>query len=157
MRDGLLVRPTGRGARAWRTQAIKAARDRSWEAYRSIERYSAGAETCRRRQILDHFGDSEQGRPTGRCCDVCDPDAELERVLAAPLARCAAQATRGLLRGSGAGALAAAELPRAVDERAVRGPAGMAPERAEGKPAYTVATDAALEEVLRRRPRARRS
>ena len=35
------------------------------------------ARRCRRRQILDHFGDAEPGRPTGRCCDVCDPDAAL--------------------------------------------------------------------------------
>jgi RecQ family ATP-dependent DNA helicase len=148
-REGLLVRPTGQGSPRLAHQAIKAARDRGWEAYRSIERYSAGDQTCRRRQILDHFGDSEQGRPTGRCCDVCDPDPELERVLAAPPAR-AAKGRRGR-RGSGAGTLAAAELPP-VDEREFAGLRAWRLERAEGKPAYTVATDATLEEVLRRRP-----
>ena len=29
--------------------------------------------TCRRRALLDHFGDSRPGAPEGRCCDVCDP------------------------------------------------------------------------------------
>jgi RecQ family ATP-dependent DNA helicase len=79
---GLLVRPTGEGSprRAW--SAIKAAKDRGWESYRSIERFIASTEKCRRRQILEHFGDREQASPSGRCCDVCDPDPELE--LAAP-------------------------------------------------------------------------
>jgi RecQ family ATP-dependent DNA helicase len=148
-REGLLVRPTGQGSPRLAHQAIKAARDRGWEAYRSIERYSAGDQTCRRRQILDHFGDSEQGRPTGRCCDVCDPDPELERVLAAPLAR-AARGKRGR-RASSAAPPASAGRP-AVDEREFDGLRAWRLERAQGKPAYTVATDATLEEVLRRRP-----
>ena len=29
------------------------------------------------RQLLDHFGDREAGRPLGRCCDVCDPPSWL--------------------------------------------------------------------------------
>ena len=76
-RDGLLVRLTGQGSPRKAYAAIKQARDRGWESYRSIELFSADAEICRRRQILDHFGDREQGAPTGRCCDVCDPDPAL--------------------------------------------------------------------------------
>ena len=76
-RDGLLVRLTGRGSPRRAQAAIRAARDRGWEAYRSIERFSAEAEVCRRRQILDHFGDREPCAPSGRCCDVCDPDPAL--------------------------------------------------------------------------------
>ena len=76
---GLLVRLTGRGSPRMAYNAIKAARDRGWESYRSIERFSADGQTCRRRQILDHFGDRAQGAPTGRCCDVCDPDRALEQ------------------------------------------------------------------------------
>ncbi|MHB8532667.1 MAG: RecQ family ATP-dependent DNA helicase, partial [Solirubrobacteraceae bacterium] len=75
--DGLLVKLTGAGSPRLARAAIAAARDRGWEAYRSIERFSADGETCRRRQILDHFGDPKQGRPVGRCCDVCDPDEAL--------------------------------------------------------------------------------
>ena len=32
-----------------------------------------GLGRCRRRSLLDHFGDSRPGAPSGRCCDVCDP------------------------------------------------------------------------------------
>ena len=48
------------------------ARDRGWRAYRAVEAFSFG-ESCRRRTLLDHFGDSPPGAPEGRCCDVCDP------------------------------------------------------------------------------------
>ena len=34
----------------------RVARDRGWEAYRAIERFMTSRE-CRRRQLLDHFGD----------------------------------------------------------------------------------------------------
>ncbi len=51
--------------------ACKAATDRSWRAYRAVESFSFG-ESCRRRRLLDHFGDSTPGAPEGRCCDVCD-------------------------------------------------------------------------------------
>ena len=81
---GLRVLLTGQGSPRAAYAAIRAAKDRSWESYRSIERYMAGGEECRRRQILDHFGDPERGAPSGRCCDVCDPDPLLERALAAP-------------------------------------------------------------------------
>ena len=84
---GLLVTLTGAGSprRAW--LAIKAARDRAWDSYRSIERYMSDGERCRRRQILDHFGDREQTHASVRCCDVCEPDAALQQAVSAPLAR----------------------------------------------------------------------
>ena len=56
--------------------ACKAATDRSWRAYRAVESFSFG-ESCRRRRLLDHFGDSTPGAPEGRCCDVCDPESWL--------------------------------------------------------------------------------
>ena len=52
--------------------ACRVAEDRGWAAYRAVEAFSFSS-TCRRRQILDHFGDSSPGNPTGRCCDICDP------------------------------------------------------------------------------------
>jgi len=144
-RDGLLVRLTGRGSPRKAYLAIKAARDRSWESYRSIERYSADGETCRRRQILDHFGDQEQGSPTGRCCDVCDPDSALEQAArGAPMAP----------RRRGVRAVAPEQRPGAqVDEREFEQLRAWRRERAQGKPAFTVAADAVLREALRRRPR----
>ncbi|HKT82806.1 MAG TPA: ATP-dependent DNA helicase RecQ, partial [Solirubrobacterales bacterium] len=48
------------------------ARERGWRDYRTIKSFIYG-ERCRRRSVLDHFGDREAGRPLGRCCDVCDP------------------------------------------------------------------------------------
>jgi superfamily II DNA helicase RecQ len=157
--EGLLVRLTGQGSPRKAYMAIKAAKDRGWESYRSIERFSAGAEICRRRQILDHFGDEEECRPSGRCCDVCDSDVELERVATAPIAASARKRARRPGEGPDyAGAAQArladghddAEEPVDADEfeklRIWRW------ERAEGKPAYTVAANRVLEDVLRRRP-----
>ncbi|HEY3830218.1 MAG TPA: RecQ family ATP-dependent DNA helicase [Solirubrobacteraceae bacterium] len=137
---GLRVLLTGQGSPRAAYAAIRAAKDRSWESYRSIERYMTGAAECRRRQILDHFGDPQEGAPSGRCCDVCDPDPLLERALAAP----PVQARRA--RAEGAPVLDAADEARFEQLRAWRSA------RAEGKPAYTVASNAVLVELLQQRP-----
>jgi RecQ family ATP-dependent DNA helicase len=154
--EGLLVRLTGQGSPRKAYMAIKAAKDRGWESYRSIERFSAGAEKCRRRQILDHFGDEEECRPGVRCCDVCEPDPELERVATAPVAararRRGGRATGGR-RAQARLAASGGDAPEeAVDEEDFERLRTWRWERAEGKPAYTVAANAVLEEVLRRRP-----
>jgi len=113
------------------------ATNRRWESYRSIERYAAGDERCRRRQLLDHFGDATPGAPIGRCCDVHDPPDWLPKV------------TVGSKRGQAA----------LIEDGPPVSDAELAPlkawrrDRAEGKPAYTVATDATLREVVRRRPK----
>ena len=52
--------------------ACRVAEDRGWAAYRAVESFSF-SNTCRRRQLLDHFGDDAPAAPAGRCCDVCDP------------------------------------------------------------------------------------
>ncbi len=78
---GLMVTLTGRGSTREAGLAISAARNRVWEAYHSIERYSSASGVCRRRQILEHFADPEGGSGVGRCCDVCDPDEELREAL----------------------------------------------------------------------------
>ncbi len=134
--------------------AIKASRNRGWEAYRSIERFSADGQRCRRRQILDHFGDRAQGAPTGRCCDVCDPDGALERVLQAPLAS-TSRSRRPGGGGRGGGGRASAQVEEdlePVDEREFEELRAWRMERAEGKPAFTVATDTVLRALLRKRP-----
>jgi ATP-dependent DNA helicase RecQ len=147
--EGLLVTLTGQGSPRLAQAAIRAAKDRGWEAYRSIERYSTGAEACRRRQILDHFGDPAAGRPLGRCCDVCDRDPALE--LAASAAVAAGRGRRG--NRSRTSAASPQEQREPVDERAFARLRTWRMERSEGKPAFTVAADAVLEDVLRRRPR----
>jgi ATP-dependent DNA helicase RecQ len=160
-RDGLLVRLTGEGSPRRAQMAIQAARNRGWESYRSIERYSADGQTCRRRQILDHFGDRAEGAPTGRCCDVCDRDVALEQVVrAAPVSarRVRNGSGDGGGRGGGArgvsgrGGARAQDAGQPVDEREFEVLRAWRLGRAEGKPAYTVAADAALRELLRRRP-----
>jgi ATP-dependent DNA helicase RecQ len=161
---GLRVRLTGQGSPRAAYQAIRAAKDRSWEAYRSIERYMSGGERCRRRQILDHFGDSQAGAPQGRCCDVCDPDPELERAMLATPVGSSRKRDRSAGRGAGAGApagtsgsLASGSVPEEpaepVDEAQFEALKTWRFERADGKPAYTVAPNTVLEEILRRRPR----
>ncbi|MCW2969253.1 MAG: ATP-dependent helicase, RecQ family [Solirubrobacterales bacterium] len=148
--DGLLVRLTGQGSPRRAQQAIQAARDRGWESYRSIERYSAASEACRRRQILDHFGDEEECRPTGRCCDVCDRDVALDRAVSAELA---SPSRRRARRGSTGGEVPDGLPADPVDEEQFEKLRAWRWERAEGKPAFTVAANTVLEEVLRRRPR----
>jgi RecQ family ATP-dependent DNA helicase len=167
-RGGVLrVRLTGRGSSRKAYQAIKAAKDRGWESYRAIVRFIANGSECRRRQILEHFDDPQPGAPTGRCCSVCDPDPALERALAA-----AASSSAGARRTAGRTAPAArsprgdasargdvrAEVgapippPDPVDETQYERLRAWRLSRAEGKPAFTVAANTVLEEVLRRRP-----
>jgi ATP-dependent DNA helicase RecQ len=125
---------TGRGSPRLARAAIAQARERSWEAYRSIERYAAGEGGCRRRQLLAHFGDPAEPAPLGRCCDVCDLDPEL------------IAASERVARRRAAAAVPAGAGPQFERLRTWR------KERADGKPAYTVATDRVLAEVLERRP-----
>ena len=178
----LRVELTGRGSPSAAYRAIKAAKDRGWDSYRAIERFISNGTLCRRRQILDHFGDSQPSTPEGRCCDVCGPDTELLEASrqAAPAARKARAPRTGANAGSvvgidwaidGAGAAGAGaragrvaragtngarpveelDLPP-VDERQFEKLKAWRLGRSEGKPAYTVAANAALEGVLRARP-----
>jgi ATP-dependent DNA helicase RecQ len=147
--DGLLVRLTGQGSPRKAAQAISASRNRGWESYRSIERYMTAGEICRRRQILDHFGDAEPTAPSGRCCDVCDPDTALVQALSAPVT---AKRSRGASGGGGARSRSAEPSGPPVDEEQFERLRSWRYERAEGKPAYTVAANAVLEDVLRATP-----
>jgi ATP-dependent DNA helicase RecQ len=152
---GLSAELTGRGSSRAAAGAIKAARDRGWESYRAIERFIANGSVCRRRQILEHFGDEGQGTPTGRCCDVCDPDdglAALARdgtaAAGSPIALAARRLTPTTRRTGGDGEAALAP----VDEARLERLKAWRLANSEGKPAYTVATNAALEGVLRTMP-----
>ena len=152
-REGLLVRLTGQGSTREAHLAIKAARDRSWEAYRSIEHYSAASGVCRRRQILTHFADEHVGEPLGRCCDVCHPDRELEDAMLRAPARGGVSSRRRGARDVRRGEPMPVAEER-VDEDRLRALKAWRLQRAAGKPAYTVATDATLREILRRMPTA---
>ena len=132
--------------RAKAAALCRAARDRSWRAYRAIEAFSF-SERCRRRLLLDHFGDSTPGSAGG---------AVLRRLRA------------GLLV---AGPRAAGVAPRKrkaapAGEGVKLTPAGEALfeslrdwrlRAADGKPAYTVANNRTLEGIAASRPGDRES
>jgi ATP-dependent DNA helicase RecQ len=155
----LRVRLTGRGDPRRAYDAIKVARDRGWDSYWAVKRFISNGDECRRRQILDHFGDALPGAPTGRCCSVCHPDESLIRAAnatpATPRAagRRARSAATGSARKSGdAPAIVDADPPDPVDEAKFERLKAWRLGRAEGKPAFTVAANTVLEEVLRQRP-----
>ena len=150
----LRVQLTGRGSPRAAAQAIKAAKDRGWDAYRAIEAFISSGSSCRRRQILEHFGDRSEPSPRVRCCDVCEPDPDLVEASRAPLA--SSRRARPPLAAASTAA-AAATMRQAVldpvDEVDFERLKAWRMQRSEGKPAYTVAANAALEGVLRARPR----
>jgi len=166
--EGLLVRLTGEGSPRRAYEAIKGARDRGWASYRSIEQFISSGKTCRRRQILDHFGDDEPCAPEVRCCDVCESDAALVEASrqAAPAGRKARGARSGANTNGVAGAIGG--MGAGAPTNGAGGPGEIALDpvdesqfeklkvwrlgRSEGKPAYTVAANTALEGVLRARP-----
>ncbi len=119
----------------------RAARDRGWRAYRAVEVFVSDTEKCRRRALLDHFGDTREATPGGRCCDVCDsdtiglPDPE---TLSAP----------GRLRRTPRAAAPAGPVDEglfgALKEWRLR--------VADGKPAFTVAHNATLAAIASVKP-----
>jgi ATP-dependent DNA helicase RecQ len=121
--------------------ACRVAKDRGWRAYRAVEAYSFSG-TCRRRSLLDHFGDPRAGEPQGRCCDVCDPDGWLP-----------APETITIRRTRSAGT-AAAETPdlSPADTELLEALRAWRLQAAAGKPAYTVAHNRTLEAIAASRP-----
>jgi ATP-dependent DNA helicase RecQ len=120
----------------------RAATDRRWQSYRSIERFATAEAACRRRQLLDHFGDPSPGAPEGRCCDVHDPVDWLPEI---DVAAAGGRSRRGA-------ATAPEEEGPPVSDAELAPLKAWRRERADGKPAYTVATDATLRAIVRRRP-----
>jgi len=116
------------------------ARERGWRDYRTIKEFVYG-EGCRRRGVLDHFGDRAAGAPLGRCCDVCDPVGWLPdpaSIAIRPRTRTAAAAPPP--------ELADADAPLFERLKAWR------LEAAQGKPAYTVAHNSTLIAIATTRP-----
>ncbi|HEY7267027.1 MAG TPA: ATP-dependent DNA helicase RecQ [Solirubrobacterales bacterium] len=120
--------------------ACTAARDRSWRAYRAVESFSFG-ETCRRRRLLDHFGDSTPGAPEGRCCDVCDAGSWLP----------APEELEVTARRRRRKAAAPTDLSP-EDESLLETLRAWRLKTAAGKPAYTVANNRTLEQIAAERP-----
>ncbi|HEU5142219.1 MAG TPA: HRDC domain-containing protein, partial [Solirubrobacterales bacterium] len=117
------------------------ARERGWRDYRTIKEFIY-SDRCRRRSVLDHFGDDTAGRPLGRCCDACDPELWLPdpETIAVRAPRRGAKAAAAPVELSTAEAALFEQL-KAWRLRA-----------ADGKPAYTVAHNSALEAIAAARP-----
>jgi ATP-dependent DNA helicase RecQ len=119
------------------------AHERGWRDYKTVKGFIY-SERCRRRSVLDHFGDHQAGRPLERCCDVCDPlgwlpDPETIAVRPPPRAAKAGAAP--------APELAASDAPLFEQLKAWRLRA------ADGKPAFTVAHNSTLEAIAATKPR----
>jgi RecQ family ATP-dependent DNA helicase len=116
------------------------AHERGWRAYHAIKAFIY-SEKCRRRSLLDHFGDRAAGAPLERCCDLCDqrtwlPDPETIAVRRPKRAAGAAPAPD----------LSAADAPLFEALKTWRLGA------AAGKPAYTVANNRTLGAIAAVRP-----
>jgi ATP-dependent DNA helicase RecQ len=118
----------------------KVARDRGWRAYRAVEAFVSPDAPCRRRALLDHFGDSRPGAPSGRCCDLCDPgtlglpDPEsLTPVRASTKVQTVAPVS-------------------AADEPLLKALKAWRTRVSDGKPAYTVAHNSTLQLIAALRP-----
>ncbi|MEX2107017.1 MAG: RecQ family ATP-dependent DNA helicase, partial [Solirubrobacterales bacterium] len=118
------------------------AHERGWRAYHAIKSFIY-SERCRRRSLLDHFGDREAGRPLERCCDVCGPQSWLpdpETI-----------AIRGPRR-SGRGSAAPPPDLSPADAPLFEGLKAWRLGAAAGKPAYTVANNRTLTAIAAVRP-----
>jgi ATP-dependent DNA helicase RecQ len=116
----------------------KVARDRGWRAYRAVEAFASPSGTCRRRALLDHFGDSRPGAPEGRCCDVCDPGT-----LGLPDPASLTPVKR---------AAKVVAYDSAVDDSLLGQLKEWRLRASDGKPAYTVAHNSTLEAIAGLKP-----
>jgi ATP-dependent DNA helicase RecQ len=121
----------------------KVARDRGWRAYRAVEAFVSATGACRRRALLDHFGDTRAGDPSGRCCDVCDP-ATIGLPDPASLTAPARRRIKGTAKAAAPANPVDAPLVEALREWRMRA--------SDGKPAYTVAHNSTLESIAALKP-----
>jgi len=140
----LSIELTGALDRARTEAACRFAKDRGWRAYRAVEAFSF-SDSCRRRMLLTHFADTSDPEPTGRCCDVCDPDPWLPDPATIAVPR------RPSRRAQGSAPAAAVELSEA-EEALFEELRAWRVKAADGKPAYTIAHDRTLREIAAARP-----
>ena len=118
------------------------ARDRAWRAYAAVAAFAGESDTCRRRALLDHFGDHRATAPHGRCCDVCDPDT-----IGLP-DPASLSVSRSRTRAGAADAPSVAPADAALLEQLRR----WRLRASDGKPAYTIAHNKTLEAIAALRP-----
>jgi ATP-dependent DNA helicase RecQ len=117
----------------------KVARDRGWRAYRAVEGFVSASGACRRRALLDHFGDTRAGDPLGRCCDACDP-----ATIGLPDPATLTAPARRTIKATAPANPVDAPLVEALREWRMRA--------SDGKPAYTIAHNSTLESIAALRP-----
>ncbi len=122
------------------TAVCKVARDRGWRAYRAVEAFVSPDAPCRRRALLDHFGDTRPGAPLGRCCDLCDPGT-----LGLP-------DPESLVAVSTRTAVQTVAPVSAADEPLLNALKAWRTRVSDGKPAYTVAHNSTLQLIATLRP-----
>jgi RecQ family ATP-dependent DNA helicase len=145
----LAVTLTEGGTSARLTAICREARDRGWRHYHAVESFACGSDACRRRTLLDHFGDTRPGAPAGRCCDICDPDTiGLPDPATLAPARRSGRPRDATERGS------APETPALgpADEALFAALREWRKRAADGKPAFTVAHDRTLAAITSARP-----
>ena len=120
----------------------RVALDRAWRSYRAVESFSSASGECRRRTLLDHFGDRRPAAPARRCCDVCDPDTI---GLPDPASLTPTRAKRPNAPGAAPVDPGDLGLLETLREWRLR--------TSNGKPAFTVAHNTTLESIAALRPR----
>jgi ATP-dependent DNA helicase RecQ len=145
----LAVTLTGAGTPARLTVICREARDRAWRHYHAVEAFACARDACRRRTLLDHFGDHRAGAPTDRCCDVCDADT-----IGLPDPATLTPAKRSRRRRDAAVGGSVPETPalRPADEALFAALREWRLRAADGKPAFTVAHDRTLTTIATTRP-----
>ena len=120
----------------------RVAEQRGWRAFRAVKAF-AFSDGCRRRALLDHFGDPAPGAPAGRCCDVCDPDDWLPDPETITI-----RDERRRTKAPPAETIDLSPADEALFDSLREWRLGAA----AGKPAYTVAHDSTLRTIAARRP-----
>jgi superfamily II DNA helicase RecQ len=144
-RGRLAVTLSGAGTSARLNGICREARDRAWRHYHAVQAFACAPDACRRRTLLDHFGDHHPGAPTGRCCDICDPDT-----IGLPDPATLTPARRSRRRHDATGPEAPALQP--ADGALFAALREWRLNAADGKPAFTVAHDRTLTAIATTRP-----
>jgi ATP-dependent DNA helicase RecQ len=133
-------------------EATEIAKQRGWDAYRAVDRF-VSTPTCRRAQLLAHFGDTRVPAPSGRCCDVCDPPTWLpDLVRASASARTKSQTVAKRAAKSAAKSAPVGTAVEGGDNQLLEALRAWRKRAAGSNPAYVVAKNTVLEEIVRTLP-----